>query len=71
MVVFGLLLKICNILEVTPNYIFETLFDYDNSKQNLLSDEILIKYYKLSSNNRQFINSIINHIYNIQKRKQK
>lgn len=68
---FGLLLKICNILELTPNYIFETLFDDDN-KTNSLSfdnDDVLVQYLKLSTDNKNLVDNIITHIYKLQKKR--
>lgn len=64
---YGLLIKLCNILEVSPNYLFETLFDSKNSTP--LDNEIIIQYLKLSDTNKKLIDNIITHIYNIERRK--
>lgn len=64
---YGLLMKLCNILEVSPNYLFETLFD--EKKSAPLDNEILVQYLKLSDTNKKFIDSIITHIYNIERKK--
>ncbi|HJJ18551.1 MAG TPA: hypothetical protein OIM61_04700 [Clostridiaceae bacterium] len=60
-------MKLCNILEVSPNYLFETLFD--EKKSTPLDNEILVQYLKLSDTNKKFIDSIITHIYNIERKK--
>lgn len=60
-------MKLCNILEVSPNYLFETLFD--EKKSAPLDNEILVQYLKLSDTNKKFIDSIITHIYNIERKK--
>ena len=56
-----------NILEVSPNYLFETLFD--EKKSTPLDNEILVQYLKLSDTNKKFIDNIITHIYNIERKK--
>ncbi len=60
-------MKLCNILEVSPNYLFETLFD--EKKSTPLDNEILVQYLKLSDTNKKFIDNIITHIYNIERKK--
>ena len=53
MVVYGLLMKLCNILDISPNFLFETLFD--NKETLPFNNEILIKYLKLSDDNKKFL----------------
>lgn len=60
-------MKLCNILEVSPNYLFETLFD--EKKSTPLDNEILVQYLKLSDTNKKFIDNIITHIYNMERKK--
>lgn len=67
MVAYGLLMKLCNILEISPNFLFETLFD--NKETLPFNNEILIKYLKLSDDNKKFIDNIITHIYNIERKR--
>lgn len=67
MVVYGLLMKLCNILDISPNFLFETLFD--NKETLPFNNEILIKYLKLSDDNKKFIDNIITHIYNIERKR--
>ena len=69
MEVFGIIIKICKTLEVSPNYIFEDLYDNQVSQPSSLSSDMLIKYLKLSPDNKKFIDGIVDYIYNIQKRK--
>ena len=63
----GLIIKICKILKVSPNYIFEDLYDNQDSQPSSLSSDMLIKYLKLSQDNKKFIDNIVDYIYNIQK----
>lgn len=67
MVVYGLLMKLCNILDISPNFLFETLFD--NKETLPFNNEILIKYLKLSDDNKKFIDNIITHIYNMERKR--
>ncbi len=67
MAVYGLLMKLCNILDISPNFLFETLFD--NKETLPFNNEILIKYLKLSDDNKKFVDNIITHIYNIERKR--
>lgn len=67
MVVYGLLMKLCNILDISPNFLFETLFD--NKETLPFNNEILIKYLKLSDDTKKFIDNIITHIYNMERKR--
>lgn len=67
MVVYGLFMKLCNILDISPNFLFETLFD--NKETLPFNNEILIKYLKLSDDNKKFIDNIITHIYNMERKR--
>ena len=69
MEVFGLIIKICKILEVSPNYIFEDLYDNQVSQTNSVSSDMIIKYLKLSPDNKRFIDGVVDYIYNVQKRR--
>ena len=63
----GLLIKLCNILEISPNYLFGTLFN--STEEVPFNNDILIQYLKLSKTNREFVDSIITHMYNIERKK--
>lgn len=69
MEVFGLIIKICKILEVSPNYIFEDLYDNQVSQTPTLPSDMVIKYLKLSPDNKKFIDDVVDYIYNVQKRR--
>ena len=59
--------RVIKILKVSPNYIFEDLYDNQDSQPSSLSSDMLIKYLKLSQDNKKFIDNIVDYIYNIQK----
>lgn len=63
----GLLIKLCNILEISPNYLFENLFI--NKDILPFNNDILIQYFKLSDDNKKFVNTIITHIYNMERKR--
>ena len=69
MEVFGLIIKICKILEISPNYIFEDLYDNQVSQTPTLPSDMVIKYLKLSPDNKKFIDDVVDYIYNVQKRR--
>lgn len=66
-----LLLDICNILDITPNYIFNKALNVNELNDNLdvIDSQTLIYYKKLKDDNKQFINNAIRHLYNMQKKR--
>lgn len=64
-----LILDICNILHVTPNYIFKNSINFEKSKDSIevIDTEILIYYSKLKEQNKLFVNQTIKHLYGMQK----
>lgn len=67
----SLILNICNILDVTPNYIFsETLTNTTSSDiVDILDPETSIAYLKLKKENKDFVSKTINHLYFMQKKR--
>lgn len=67
----SLILKICKILDITPNYIFGKSIDIKNSNDSIeiIEPEILINYKKLKDENKEFIKNTINHLYTMQNRR--
>lgn len=63
----GLLLKLCNVLEVSPNYLLSDLFA--STSETPFNDDILIRYLKLSDKNKKFVDNIVNHVYNMERKK--
>lgn len=66
-----LILDICDYLDVTPNFIFNNAINIDEKKDNInfLSQETLITFSKLKDENKEFVNHIITHLYNMQKKR--
>lgn len=66
----SLIIDICNVLGVTPNYIFRTAVDIDNDdKIDIFAPETLLSYIKLQEENKDFIDYTINHLYFMQKKR--
>lgn len=66
----SLIIDICNILDITPNYIFgSTIADTDKSSIDILPHDISIDYLKLQNENKTFVNQIIHHLYAMQKKR--
>lgn len=65
----SLIIDICNILEITPNYIFEKALNVPplHNSLEILDIQTLIYYEKLKTENKNFVNDIIKHLYNMQK----
>lgn len=53
------IINICNILEITPNDIFAELL---KKKNEIIDMQIYQKFQKLSNEDKELINIIINHI---------
>lgn len=66
-----LIIDICNLLDITPNYIFKKALNTNklNDSLEIISPETLIYYEKLKDENKQFVNNTIYHLYNMQKKK--
>lgn len=64
----SLLIKIIDILHVSPNYIFNGIFpEFTNKKLELMDGNILETYSKLCVENKKYIDQSILHLYNMQK----
>ena len=61
-----LIIDICNVLDVTPNYIFDKLIKNVNDSIDILPVESNIEYLKLKPNNKEFVKQTINHLYSMQ-----
>lgn len=66
-----LIIKICNILEVTPNYIFDSALDINklNDSFDIIDSENLVYFEELKTENKEFVLNTIKHLHNIQKQK--
>ena len=60
------IIDICNILDVTPNYIFNGSINNSNDCFDVLPAEISTIYLKLKDDNKSFVNQTINHLYSMQ-----
>ncbi len=66
-----LIISICNVLQVTPNYLFNYSSNTENFNDNvdIINPEILICYSKLKDENKIFVNQTIRHLYGMQKKR--
>ena len=63
-----LLINICNILNVSIDSIIDsTLVSNSNNYPNMMDAEILIQYYKLKDENKNFVDYTIEHLHYMQK----
>jgi len=58
----SLIIDICNVLDVTPNYIFSGSFTALDTSIN----DIPSSYLKLNDENKSFVNQTIEHLYHMQ-----
>ena len=65
----SLIIDICNILDVTPNYIFNGTINSSNDCFNVLPSETSTVYLKLKDDNKSFVNQTINHLYIMQNKR--
>lgn len=65
----SLIIDICNILDVSPNYIFSKTIQNTNDSIDVLPSEISLTYLKLKDDNKSFVNQTITHLYSIQKKR--
>lgn len=66
---FSLMLSICNVLDVTPNYIFADFIFSKNDTIETMDKNLLLTYLKLKPQSKKFINNAINEVYKIQKQR--
>lgn len=66
-----LIIKICNELDITPNYIFNQSLNMDKLNNNIetIELEVLLTYQKLKIENKEFVKKTINHLYNMQNKR--
>ena len=67
-----LLLNICDTLDINPNTLFSDTFSTDNKTDKIIPVEkhdVFIKYAKLTSSNKKFIDSAIKHCFDEQTRR--
>ena len=62
----SLIIDICNVLDVTPNYIFGNTINNDNNNIDVLPTDISSTYLKLKTDNKNFVNNTILHLYSMQ-----
>lgn len=65
----SLIVDICNLLEVTPNYIFGNTINNSNNSVTSIPNEMSIEYLKLNEDNKKFIQKTIKHLYSMQKKR--
>ncbi len=63
---FSVLISLCNCLDITPNYIFSDFFSNNNDYIEPIDKDVLLTYLKLNNSSKEFINTAINQVYNIQ-----
>ena len=64
-----LLIDICNVLGISPNYIFNKLIKNNNDSIDILPTESNIEYLKLKPDNKEFVKQTINHLYTMQNKR--
>ena len=64
---FSLMISICNVLDITPNYIFTDFISSKNDTIEFADKDVLLTYQKLKPQSKEFINDAIFKIYDIQK----
>ena len=64
----SIIIKICDTLSVTPNYIFNNILDFNklNEQVTLVDFETSIDYIKLKPENKEFVKNTIEHLYSMQ-----
>lgn len=67
----SLIIDICNVLEITPNYIFNDVIDVQSFSNHVdvIDKETLIIYEKLKEENKDFLKHAIFHLYSMQKKR--
>ena len=64
-----LIIDICNVLGISPNYIFNKLLRNSNDSIDILPTETNIEYLKLKPENKEFVKQTINHLYSMQNKR--
>ena len=64
-----LIIDICNVLDISLNYIFNKLVKNSNDSIDILPTELNIEYLKLKSDNKEFVNQTIKHLYSMQNKR--
>ena len=62
----SLIIDICNVLKVSPNYVFNKTIKNTNDSIDVLPSEISLIYLKLKEDNKSFVNQTINHLFSMQ-----
>ena len=65
----SLIIEICNILDISPNYVFGNTVKNSNDSANILSNELSYAYLKLNAENKKFVDNTINHLYSMQNKR--
>lgn len=65
----SLIVDICNALDVTPNYIFSNTISNSNDTVDVLPLKTSSIYLKLKSDNKQFVDNTIKHLYSMQNKR--
>lgn len=63
-----LIIDICKALCISPNYIFDGVLHLNELKENIdvIDAETLIYYKKLKTENKEYVNQTIKHLYYMQ-----
>ena len=64
-----LIIDICNVLDISLNYIFNKLVKNSNDSIDILPTELNIEYLKLKNDNKEFVNQTIKHLYSMQNKR--
>ena len=64
---FSLMILICNVLDITPNYIFSNFISNKNDDIEAIDKDVLLTYLKLKPQGKKFIDNAITQLYDIQK----
>lgn len=64
-----LIIDKCNVLDISPNYIFNKLVKNSNDSIDILPTESNIEYLKLKPENKEFVKQTINHLYSMQNKR--
>ena len=63
------IIDICNLLEISPNYLFKDVVKNTNDNLDVLPQEISVQYLKLKEDNKSFVNNTIKHLYSMQRKR--
>ena len=65
----SLIIDICNILDITPNYVFSNTIKNSNDTVDVLPSKISSTYLKLKPENKKFVENTIEHLYSMQNKR--